>query len=195
MILEKDLEDMIYMSNPKKLREAGLPSWSNLQQQVRLGNYGIADLINLEIKEYKNEKYLAELTIIELKQGKIGDDALKQALRYAKGFSSFYKEYLEERNIRIIRTEIVLIGSKMDLNSDCLYLPDFTPNVSFYSTEIRLDGVRFMPQRFYSLTDEGQIPDSSKEDVEELTDIAIESFSIESYEKDQKTLKEYLNEG
>ena len=49
---EKDLEEIIYLSDKDKLSDRGLYLNGKLKRQLRIGNYGVADLI-----EYKRPYY------------------------------------------------------------------------------------------------------------------------------------------
>jgi hypothetical protein len=193
MILEKDLEDMIYCADPEDLRKAGLPAWKNLTQQVRIGNYGIADLINFEIIDVLKDVIIVKTTIIELKQGKVGEEAFFQALRYSKGIQELYcKKISKEKKVYFRDFEIVLIGNRVDTRSNLIYLSDICSNVSFYSTQITLNGIEFKSELAYKLTEGGEISEDSLSCLQEEWDIMTDSFNFEGFENDKKLLQEYL---
>jgi hypothetical protein len=193
MILEKDLEDMIYCANPEDLRKAGLPMWKNLVQQVRLGNYGIADLINFEIIDVLKDKIIVKPTIIELKQGKVGEEAFFQALRYSKGIEELYcRKISKEKKVIFRDFEIVLIGNRVDTRSNLIYISDICRNISFYSTQITLNGIEFKNEFGYKLTDQGEISEDSLSYLQEEWEMMVDSFNFEAFENDKKLLKEHL---
>ena len=63
--LEKDLEQIIYESSNKLLREKGLNIRGKKYRQLRIGNYGIADIIS--VRRYEDCLYI---NIYELKKSK-----------------------------------------------------------------------------------------------------------------------------
>lgn len=50
--LEKNLEDIIYETNNKYLRERGLFINGIKKRQLRIGNYGIADIVTFKKGDY-----------------------------------------------------------------------------------------------------------------------------------------------
>lgn len=167
--LEKDLEQIIYESNKELLLEKGLYIEGKLLRQVKIGNYGIADLIEYK-RPYYHEHFKTlckgEIIVYELKQEKIGISAFLQALGYIKGIQS----YLEKRNIaENYNYTIKLIGKEIDLNSTFIYLTDFISNdneainINFESVfslrnfiyEYKLDGIHFKSINNYDLINKG----------------------------------------
>ena len=51
--LEKDLEQIIFESGRDSLRERGLSISGKLLRQLRIGNYGIADLVEFVRPQYE----------------------------------------------------------------------------------------------------------------------------------------------
>ena len=51
--LEKDLEQIIHESGMDQLNERGLPIDGKMFRQMRIGNYGIADLITVTRPMYE----------------------------------------------------------------------------------------------------------------------------------------------
>ena len=168
--LEKDLEEIIFEANNDELEKKGLPINGKIFRQLRIGNYGISDLITFERyhEEYidyhfDNEKgivYEAKLksvlyiTVYELKKEVISVSAFIQAVKYVKGI----KRYLEKRNFyHEVKYNIVLIGKNINPNSDFIFLPDVISRdaVTFFTYKYGIDGLEFKRIRFYKLTNEG----------------------------------------
>lgn len=167
--LEKNLEQIIFDSNKKQVQERGLVINGKLLRQLRIGNYGIADLIEHQRPYYHEgmgEMIKGEITVYELKQEKVGVSAFLQALGYVKGIDS----YLSKRGINDkYNYNIVLIGSETDKSSSVVYLSDLMGQkvyetkmnhdsvltFTIYNYEYRLDGIYFKEDYGYSLTNEG----------------------------------------
>ena len=154
--IEKDLEDVIFESDKKELEKRGLWITGKLYRQLRIGNYGTADLVEFNrIPRCRG----ANITIYELKQNEINIDSFLQAIRYAKGIS----RYLEFRNVSFeYEISIILIGKKINDKGSFLYLPDIIPtNISslyFLRTFVyayEYDGIHFKKEDGYKLTHEG----------------------------------------
>jgi len=169
--LEKDLEQIICKTDASKLQEKGLPLYGKLLKQVKIGTYGIADLVTIE-KPYYNpyfkRHFKGMITVYELKKDKISVSAFFQAVRYVKGI----QRYLEQRGHKItmghFNFTIRLIGSEIDLDSSLIYLADLLPDyigdysidsenrmfVDFYTYDMDIDGLNFTNEYSYKLTDE-----------------------------------------
>ena len=114
--LEKDLEEIIFEADRNDLIERGLNIRGKLFRQLKIGNYGIADLV--EVSRFRKDGWHEGsqieprlfITVYELKKDKIGISAFLQALGYLKGI----RQYLRVRkpNIEFI-LHIVLIGREM----------------------------------------------------------------------------------
>lgn len=165
---ECDLEEIIYTADREELEERGLniSSDAKLLRQVRIGNYGVADLIKVEkIYAVDNEPYL-NITVIELKEDKVGISAFLQAVGYVKGIHSYLTRV---RDFYSYKVGIWLIGSSIDTSGSFCYLSDmikcnydFTAlndgEIDFYDTYIydyKIDGILFVNKYGYKLTDEG----------------------------------------
>lgn len=164
---EKDLEDLIFNSKRSELEKRGLKINGTLKRQLRIGNYGICDLISIVRPFYcpiGMKYYRGTVTIYELKKGCAGVSALVQSLRYAIGV----KNYLENRELsHYFDIEICLIGSYIDTGSAMYYLPniynicnsEIDGNINlmfrFYTTEFNVDGLRFKEISYTGLKDEG----------------------------------------
>jgi len=147
--LERDLEEIIETTNREDLIESGLEITGKLFRQLRIGNYGIADLITIEKgfeKGFDGEYYhFFYVTVYELKKDKISMSAYLQAIGYAKGIQSFIRKRFNSE----CYFDIVLIGKKINTDSELCYLPDIFDNVRFYTYEFRIDGLKFQEQKNY----------------------------------------------
>lgn len=154
--LEKDLEQIIYEADRKELENSGLPIYGTLFKQLRIGNYGIADLVSVD-KEYnyfedrkiKVNPYLS-ITVYELKKDKIGIAAFLQAVKYVNGISSF----LLQRGFHNVLFSIALVGSKIDTSGSFCSLPGLILGdeqypehqlscLNFYTYSYGINGLKF----------------------------------------------------
>lgn len=169
--LEKDLEEIIFNADKKKLAEKGLNISGKLFRQFKIGNYGIADLLCYQRpfidRDLPSIPLLVKgtINIIELKKDSISVSSFLQALRYAKGVKSF----LEKRECEhLYDIKIILIGKRLDLESSFIYLTDFLSRRSGYVSEYSnnlilelytysygIDGMEFIEHSNYSLKNEG----------------------------------------
>lgn len=160
--LEKELEQIIWESDKAQLENRGLSLYGTLYRQKPIGNYGIADIIQVEKAYSKNKPYLI-IDVLELKQEKIGISAFLQAVRYAKGIQS----YLEGRKVKNYILNIKLIGKELDMSGSICFLPDLIDvnkkilnfgklnSVKFITYEYRLNGLMFKEEKGYKLIKEG----------------------------------------
>jgi hypothetical protein len=154
--LEKDLEDIIYNTDPDELRKRGLFVHGKLFRQLNIGKYGIADIVCVE----RVGRELI-INVLELKKEKIDVFSFLQALRYLKGISRYIKDY---RGIECdITFQITLIGKTIDLSNDFVYLSGFdiytsdqeSSFLNICTYDYDFDGIKFNPVNDYSLKDEG----------------------------------------
>jgi hypothetical protein len=167
---EKKLEDIIFNSELHELEHRGLSINGKLMRQVKIGNYGIVDLISFSRgwKYYRDgilcDREFPEITIYELKKDIINNNAFFQAVRYLKGI----KQYLKEREISFeINFKIVLIGFEIDLNDDLIYLNDILSDeficrkgkcslsLELYKYDYSIKGIEFEQISDYCLTNQG----------------------------------------
>lgn len=170
--LEKDLEEIIYetyLKSPDRLVEKGVYINGKIKRQLRIGNYGIADLVTFK-RDYEGEydtfindnkdgyniRYVEKPTLIvtvyELKKDKVGISAYLQAVSYIKGL----QEYFEARNFKFnIEFNIVLIGSIVDTSGSFCYLPSLSNNIKILTYSYDVDGIEFNNHNHYKLTDNG----------------------------------------
>lgn len=169
-ISEKELEDLIFNADPKDLDERGLSIVGDLRRQVRIGNYGIADIVAYErgksYFDYNKSPYYQnpQITVIELKKDEINISAFMQAVRYAKGIKRYfkYKKYTD------FDLTIMLIGAEVNFHSDLIYLTDLIKteelNLEIYTYSLHFDGIFFKSHTGYSLINEGF--NNSKKDID-----------------------------
>lgn len=160
--MEKELEQIIWESDKTQLENRGLSLYGTLYRQKPIGNYGIADIIQVEKAYSKNKPYLI-IDVLELKQEKIGISAFLQAVRYAKGIQS----YLEGRKVKNYILNIKLIGKELDMSGSICFLPDLIDvnkkilnfgklnSVKFITYEYSLNGLMFKEEKGYKLIKEG----------------------------------------
>jgi hypothetical protein len=166
--IEKDLEEIIYTSGRDVLEERGLLIEGELRRQVKIGNYGIADLISITKPSYCTGKYggldlqMGCITIYELKKEQIGISAFLQALSYAKGI----RQYLKKRNKdHLFYISVVLIGRNIDTTGAFCFIPEllqitsssFFENgfFSFYTYRYEIDGLHFECREDFDLVKQG----------------------------------------
>lgn len=158
--LEKDLEEIIYKADADVIYDRGLYSYGIKKRQLKIGGYGVSDLIVFEKPYYHTgfKRHMkGTITVLELKQDKIGVSTFFQALRYAKGI----KHYIDKCRPTLtdaFNYRIVLIGKNVDFHSSFVFLTDFfnvdlsdtdlddysKTNVELYQYEYRIDGLHFV---------------------------------------------------
>lgn len=162
-LLEKDLEEIIYGATDEELVRCGLYRPNKLIRQLRIGNYGIADMVGFE-KRYDGpdgfggKMYKPVITIYELKKEKVSVSVFLQALNYAKGIAEYIrlKQY---KNLRGCTIEICLIGKSIDTNSSFIYLTDYLMNSEFqlhyFTYKYELNGLAFKRHSGYHRPNHG----------------------------------------
>lgn len=167
--LEKDLEEIIYNADKDLLSEKGLLIDGRLKRQLRIGNFGVADLVEFRRPRYDSfheMKVKGEIIVYELKQNKIGISAFLQALGYIQGIKSYLSEKGVEEHYNYT---IKLIGKEIDINSTFCYLPNFLPrfkriisiydysifSLCCYTYDYDVDGIKFKRIYGYNLTNKG----------------------------------------
>lgn len=160
---ESDLESIIWdclktKEGIEKLHKKGLKDYEPTKsfRQLRIGNYGIADIVTATKRTYNMGKsFQSELhiTVYELKKGEINLDALVQVFRYIKGIRHYFHKrgyYIPEYNVRG-----VLIGRSLNTN-DWVYLLDYINNIEVYEYNYSIDGLTFKHKETgYYLKDNG----------------------------------------
>lgn len=155
--LEKDLEDIIWdglQTNHKRqlLIDRGLgfvESISTSKRQLRIGNYGITDIVTAQRSPFNTKELW--INLIELKKDKISFEAVSQCARYIKGI----ERYLNKRGVKnhVVGT---LIGSEIDKYSDFVYMMSKISDIDVYTYEYGIEGIQFKWEEMdYSLIEEG----------------------------------------
>lgn len=174
--LESNLEDIIYdqlstQDGCEKLRSRGLWLWKPLvfKRQLRIGNYGITDLVTLSRwQTHPDDLGKGLITIYELKKDEINLGALLQSFRYLKGIKQWIDEFKAYSSSDFV-FKIVLIGSDVDTENDWVYLFEVFDNISCHEEcgvrlqldvvtySYELDGILFKQEALsnYKLTDGG----------------------------------------
>jgi len=144
--LEKNLEQIIFEADKKQLSARGLTICGRLYRQLRIGNYGIADIV-----EFERYGSCLTVTVYELKNDVISIGALDQAVGYLHGI----EEYLNRRNIMYDNNAIVLIGRDYDKSGNLAYFGDIFDRLSIYTYDYTLTGIEFTEISGYHLVDDG----------------------------------------
>lgn len=145
--LEKNLEDIVFETPNDKLHERGFFLFGEKKRQVRIGNYGIADIITYFRRENK-----MFINVLELKKDKVSIETLLQAVNYVKGI----KRYLDRRACSFdISIRITLIGKEVDNSNSFCYFPDIFNNIDVFTYEYQFDGIFFHQETGFKLTNEG----------------------------------------
>jgi len=153
--LERTLEDIIYNTSKGDLVMRGLFIEGKRFRQVRLGNYGIADMITVKSsRDYPWDDHYLSITVYELKKDEININTLLQASRYIKGIERYFKKTGRFEKFDI-RYSIELIGNKVEDNSDFVFLIDFIDNFKCYTYSYDFDGISFKSKYGYSKISEG----------------------------------------
>jgi hypothetical protein len=165
--LEKDLEEIIFNASSEQLLYKGLDVVGHRKRQLRIGNYGIADMVTFDRQEIWCEKdRIINITVYELKKDKVGISAFLQAIKYVRGIKTYIENH-RRKNIRI-SFNIVLIGRTLDTEGSLCFLPDlidwdtFTcgglgklDKVSYYTYSYGIDGITFKSHNNYDLVNSG----------------------------------------
>ena len=158
--LEKDLEEIIWEADKHTLFERGFPISGKRFRQLRIGNYGVADIITAE-RIFDGENFHRLLiTIYEFKKDSAGISAFLQAVRYMKGID----RYLKWRRFKFgYCFNIVICAKRIEMN-DYTYLCDFIygdfkdrkpSSLRNFSYKYGIDGIEFTRECNYSLKKDG----------------------------------------
>lgn len=160
--LEKDLEQIIYDADRELLSERGLKISGVAKRQLRIGNYGVADLVTFDKKYCPWGDPYIDVTVYEFKKDQIGISTFLQSVNYVKGITTFFEERSIFTNARF---NIVLVGKSLDTESSFIYLTDlFTAytrdeqvvsSLKFYTYSYAVDGIKFKRHSNYNLTEYG----------------------------------------
>jgi len=169
--LEKDLEQIIMSASNEMLQQRGLEIHGKRKNQVRIGNYGIADIIEFQRPSWDDEMKLYHkgvINVIELKKENISVSSFFQAVNYLHGIKRFIE--LKKPHLQyLFNYRITLIGKSIDVNSSICYLPDIIDSstdciheedenklsMDIFTYDYTLDGLKFTSQYGYKLKNEG----------------------------------------
>lgn len=163
--LEKDLEEIIFethQSNSNLLLDKGLITTGKMFRQLRIGSYGVADLVTFRREpSYFHDDNCLKIKVYELKKDKAGISAFLQAVRYCKGIQEYINNY-RKKDINL-SFEIVLCAKQIDTYSDFIYLTDFLDSswfnyklhLSCFSFKYDINGVKFTQEINYKLSNNG----------------------------------------
>jgi hypothetical protein len=148
--LEKTLEDIIYETDNDKLLKRGLPISGKKYRQIKIGNYGICDLIT--VQRIPGRSHI-NITVHELKKDKIDANTLMQAFRYRKGIKRFLEKRFKNKDV-FLDIDVVLIGKSV-CSGDFCYLLGEAYGFDTYNYSYDWDGITFERQYGYFLREEG----------------------------------------
>lgn len=134
-----------------EMDERGFPTSTILKRQVNIGNYGVIDLLGIDLFGPKAFEY----TIYELKKGQIDVNAFLQILGYYTGLKEKLHEQARATGFGY-HVRMVLIGSSIQKNGNFCYLADFHEDLNVYTYEFDfLDGLKFELLYGFNLIDPG----------------------------------------
>jgi hypothetical protein len=160
--LEKDLEEIIFSADNSELLNRGLYLYKNKIRQLKLGNYGICDILAWQKHNDYFHGNILKIQIIELKQNEVNFHTLSQSLKYARAI----QRYLQFRKSKIVyQIDIVLIGKIVNDIDSTFYLPTLfnsnedkyqaINNINIYSYGYEIDGLKFYDFNDIRLKNEG----------------------------------------
>lgn len=142
--LERNLEDIICQTSNKELRKRGLLIYGIKKRQLKIGNFGTADLVTLHwvpnVFQGKIMSHDIKVTIYELKKDEISLNTFAQACRYKAGVLRYFKEV---RKIDAdIEVDIVLVGKRIN-GGDFTYTIESMMDTYICLYDYRHDGIDF----------------------------------------------------
>lgn len=142
--LERSLEDIIYQTSNKELRKRGLLIGGFKKRQVKIGNYGTADLVTFKhvpnVFQGKIMSHDFKVTIYELKKDEITLNTFAQACRYREGILRYLNEVREiDADIQV---DIVLVGKRIN-GGDFTYTIESMVDTYVCLYDYRHDGIDF----------------------------------------------------
>ena len=157
-ILECEIEELLFnnLKNEQLLRDRGFHYFEqHYYLHPNFGSYGIPDIVGVTIRDAELPEYkVMSATIYELKKESININTLLQASRYAKAINRVTTE-IEDLCINEVDIKIVLIGKKIDLGSDFVYVADICDNLHLVTYSIdMIKGVSFNRHYNYSMSNE-----------------------------------------
>lgn len=161
-ILERQLEDIVFESDSDILNGRGLGVHEKRIRQLRVGNYGICDMVAYQKQSHPFLKNILSIQVIELKQHDISLATFNQALKYVKGITRYLDKYKPDLRYTI---SIVLIGRKLYNDDSLMYLPELFEKhddtlfgingIYLYTYNYSIEGIEFKHHHGYCLTNEG----------------------------------------
>lgn len=143
--LEKDLEQIIFETDNATLVERGFLINGKKIRQLRIGNYGIADIVT-----FWRTSDIIYFEVFELKKDEISIRTLLQAYNYVKGIDHYLK-------LRGFKTKfyITLVGRKIDTSTSFCFLPDLIDNLSCFIYNFDINGLKFTNCSDFNLINTG----------------------------------------
>jgi len=162
---EKELEDMILSIPKEEIKKRGLVIKGKILRQLRIGSYGVADIVSINRAPLYGGGNGLEITIYELKKDKIDFSSLLQLIRYTKGIRS----YLDQRTNNIpYFFNLILIGNRISSENGFIFLPEVMTStiwdtcpcgevqaIDFYTYSLNYNGIQFMRLEDKVLSNEG----------------------------------------
>ena|SRR5690606_11647806 len=144
--LEKDLEQIIWETDNELLQDREFWICGKKHRQLKIGNYGIADIVTFNRMYDVYRKPFLEVTIYELKKEKISMSSFLQAVRYTKGIQEYFahRGLFEEK----VFFNIVLCGKSIDTASDFIFLADLMHNATDYIIPNSINSLRFYTYKY-----------------------------------------------
>jgi len=165
--LEKNLEDIVFETPNNLLEKRGLYVFGKKIRQLRVGNYGVSDMVSFSRGYYIDSSIRSHpflfIQIFEFKKDNINKDTFFQIIKYAHGI----KRYLtRKRKFCNFKIQINLVGASFE-NGSFPYLFDLfnvgentecgscVHEVNGYTYKYDFDGISFEMICDYCLTNEG----------------------------------------
>ena len=161
--LENDLETILFKASKTKKGRSYVANRGGplihrpLHQQVKIGQYGRCDLLDVHY-----DPWYIHTNVFELKKTAIKNDAVVQLFRYIKGMQSFIKNTPRFNNLNHW-VEGILIGRTIDVDSEFVKMMHYSePLISLYTYQYDMDGIRF--KQLYKPFDDlnCEVPESKK---------------------------------
>lgn len=150
-VLETEKELEIYLMG-KDVNPFGLTGKSF--NQVEIKGYGVIDILNINIEPHPYSKPLLEITILELKKGKIDYNAIGQISRYKTAIDRLLSHWEVEEKFSVEEISGILIGETYT-NGDVCFLGDNISWLTVYEYNIDFNyGIKFKESSGWRNTNE-----------------------------------------
>ena len=154
--LEKNLEDIIFKTNSLDLKKRGFIIQGKRFRQLRIGNYGIADMVTIEhnlSNEFESRSVI--ITVFEFKKNKLDLNSIAQATRYIRGIEIYLQKVDKFQDV-FVDFKVVLVGKTLEYTGDFLYLCEYlSDKLDIYTYDYDFDGIKFKNQYGFSLINDG----------------------------------------